>query len=91
MSENEIEFMIYFEQNLLDKTKASYDVINHASKIVNRTMNAICPTCSYNEYLTLKNIYGSWSPAWQEYKQSLIAPVITQKKTVVDDSPKNKK
>ena len=52
-------FRLYFEQHLLGKNTATFDVINSASVLAGRPEKAVCPDCAKAEFLELINIYNS--------------------------------
>ncbi len=85
MNNNEIKFMIFFEDNLLNKKSSSYDIIKQGMELIGRTDVINCPSCAKNAYYELLNKYGQLTNAWNQYKNSLEEVKVKDDKVVEED------
>ena len=72
----EINYMMFFEENLLGKNSSTFEIINKASKLIGRSEAATCPSCSKAEYYELLNIYNRLLPAYMEYLRTKVETPI---------------
>jgi hypothetical protein len=72
---NELEFMKYFENNLLHKNTASYDVIRTAADLIGYKADINCASCARNAYLELLNIYNRMLVPYEKLKAEEIKPI----------------
>ena len=92
MKITEIDYMDYFQSNLLGKNSANFETINRASKLAGRSEHATCPQCAKAEYYELLNLYNRLLPAYLEYLQTKtpvepIPDIYTRYESVVEDEP----
>lgn len=81
----EIDFMEYFEKNLIGKNSSTFDVINTASKLAGRPERASCPSCTKAEYYELLNVYNRLLPSYLEYIRTKVeTPIETIPEPIPD-------
>jgi hypothetical protein len=68
----EVNFMEYFEKNLLNKNTANYDTLREAAGIIKIKVDINCPSCARNAYNDLLNAYNRMKPAYDKYLASLV-------------------
>lgn len=76
------EFLQYFKDNLLDKTKTTSEVLNHAFMLLyNRTRRgSSCPSCLISVYNDLL----------ENYNRNYVEEIIVEEEVIVEEVVKGK-